>query len=344
MTIQSKIKFFTFILTLAVIIMVTSGTFLLFAYLLDENESVQNTLSLLNHVLLIVALIAVILAAIGAIIISKFILHPIKRLVRRMQEIQASGELKIIELEHSSENELDEMSHSFNYMIDLLRQNSEKQQQFFSDASHELKTPLSIIISYTDLLRKMGYENQEILEESIEAIDTESIRMKNLIENMLFLAEEQSESILNLENKNVNKLMQEIANDMTVTNNKRVIHTIISDEPVMFIIDVEKMRKALRIIVDNALKYSEKEIVLQVFQNERELLFLITDYGKGIPEDKLNKIFERFYRIEDDSNTATPGAGLGLAIAQNIVHLHRGKILIDSIVDESSTFIIALPK
>lgn len=343
MTIQSKIKLFSFILILAVIIMVTSGTFFLFSHLLVENESVQNTLALLNRVLLIVALITVIPAITGVVLISKFILHPIKSLIRRMQEVQGSGELKIIELEQSSENELYEMSHSFNYMIDLLRQNSEKQQQFFSDASHELKTPLTIIISYTNLLKKLGSENQEILEESIEAIDSESMRIKDLIEKMLFLAEEQSVSTLNLENKNVNTLAQEVANNMAVAHN-RVIQTIISDEPAMAIIDVEKMRKVLRIVVDNAFKYSQKEIILQVRQNEHEVLILITDYGIGIPKDQLDKIFDRFYRIEDDRNTATTGTGLGLPIAQNIVQLHRGKILVDSVIREGSTFIITLPK
>ena len=120
-----------------------------------------------------------------------------------MEEIQKSKTFKKIRRDRSSKDELDQMANTFNNMMDLLEENYQKQEQFVSDASHELKTPLTVIVSYVDMLKRWGMKRPDILEEAIEAIHSESIRMKQLTEQMLLLAKGDTEWELKIEQVNI---------------------------------------------------------------------------------------------------------------------------------------------
>lgn len=110
-----------------------------------------------------------------------------------MEEIQVSRTFKKIDLSSSSKDELDQMANTFNNMMDLLEENYKKQEQFVSDASHELKTPLTVVESYANMLKRWGMKRPDILEEAIEAIHSESLRMKQLTSQMLVLAKDESQ-------------------------------------------------------------------------------------------------------------------------------------------------------
>ena len=153
-------------------------------------QSTEDILMVLRIVLLVVTIIAMIPVLISSTILSNLIAGPIRSMINTMKDIQKSGQFKRINLEKKSQDELVEMGNTFNHMIDLLQANFEKQEQFVSNASHELKTPLTIIESYASLLKRRGLERPDLFNESIEAIHSEAIRMKDLTEQLLLLAKE----------------------------------------------------------------------------------------------------------------------------------------------------------
>ena len=163
---------------------------------LQVYNSIQMTvedLAVLRFVLIIVTIIALIPVVLSSRILSNLITKPIISLIETMTDIRKSGQFKRIELEEGSKDELYEMRETFNHMIDLLETNFEKQDQFVANASHELRTPLTIIESYSSLLKRRGLNEPDLFHESIEAIHSESIRMKNMIEQLLLLAKHDAE-------------------------------------------------------------------------------------------------------------------------------------------------------
>src|SRR5699024_12112335 len=135
---------------------------------------------------------------------------PILSMIGTMSDIQKSGEYKRIPLQKQSKDELYQMGTTFNAMIEQLEKNYENQEQFIMNESHELKTPLTIIESYSDLLKRRGKERPELVEESLDAIHSEAIRMRELTEQLLFLAKNESKWQLDFEEIEVIHLVKEI--------------------------------------------------------------------------------------------------------------------------------------
>ena len=133
-------------------------------------SATEEMLAVLRIVLIAVTIIAMIPVLISSTILSNFIARPIRWMINTMKEIQTSGQFKRLSLEEKSKDELVEMGKTFNHMIDLLQANFEKQEQFVSNASHELKTPLTVIESYASLLKRKGWQRPDLFDESIEAI------------------------------------------------------------------------------------------------------------------------------------------------------------------------------
>src|SRR5690606_3553201 len=150
--------------------------------------TLEETMRTLLYVLIAASIIMLIPSIIGGNLLSKFILRPIKELIDTMKENTKEEKWTTIELQNKSKDELYEMEKTFNDMIAHLKENFEKQEVFVSDASHELKTPISIIKSYAELMKRRGKSHPEVYEESVEAIDTEADRMQQLVKQLLDLA------------------------------------------------------------------------------------------------------------------------------------------------------------
>lgn len=170
-------------------------------------ETATNNLSTLRLVLIMVTLLALIPVLISSRILSDLITKPVTSMIRTMKDIRQSGAFKRLKLEGSSKDELFQMGQTFNHMIDLLEVNFEKQKQFVSNASHELKTPLTIIESYASLLKRRGLKEPKLFSESIEAIHSEAIRMKEMTEQLLMLARHHEQWNIELNQLNISQLI-----------------------------------------------------------------------------------------------------------------------------------------
>ena len=207
-------------------------------------------------------------------------------------------------------------------MRDTLRQ----QSRFVNDASHELRTPIAVIQGYANMLDRWGKTDEKILEEGISAIKNEADHMNYLVEQLLFLARGDSgRTSLNRQTVRTDELMREIYEESLMIDENHRYRLKDSGEPTEVMVDAGLMKQAVRILIDNAAKYTPEgeEILLSYGKNEKGNPFLqVQDLGQGIGESELPHIFERFFRADEARGSA--GTGLGLSIAKWIVDKHGG--------------------
>ncbi|MGG0385709.1 HAMP domain-containing sensor histidine kinase [Priestia endophytica] len=305
-------------------------------------KQMSENLSALRFVLIGTSLLILIPIILASRTLGNIVLSPIQSLVQTMEEIQKNGRFKKLSLPKSSRDELYIMGKTFNNMMDILRRNFEKQQQFVSDASHELKTPLTVIESYASLLKRWGTKKPEVLEESIEAIHSEAVRMKEMTEQMLMLAQSNEQGDLQEEEVDVVHLVTELSQRLEHAYNRTIkVHK--GEENMTIVGDCNKLKQLLIILLDNGLKYSEKHLDVSLHKKPNGITVSVQDYGIGIPQEDQASIFDRFYRVDKARNRKSGGTGLGLAIAKNIVEAHKGTLTFTSVLGEGSTFTIALP-
>lgn len=297
---------------------------------------------LLLSILISCSAIATILSLLGGRWLSNFIIQPISNMIKTMEAIEQSGVLKPIAIQNQTKDELEKLVTTFNLMIKRLQENSEKQKQFISDASHELKTPLTIIRSYTHLIRRRGIQNEEITIEAIEAIHSEATRMQKITEALLDLAALEKENVLEIKSLDLISLSKSILQQFKDVYKRNIILHY-EQSPILVEVDELKIKQVIIILLDNARKYSSDKIEVFLEKNEKYAIIRVRDYGMGIPEDQREHVFERFYRVDKARSRNTGGTGLGLAIAKNIMKQHNGEIQIRSKEGEGTDVDLLLP-
>lgn len=302
---------------------------------------VGNNLDFLRLILVGVTITGMLLMTASSITLGKIITKPINKLINTMSHSRISGKYEKIAVRPNRKDEMAQMGIAFNEMMEQLEQNYKKQEQFVSNASHELKTPLTVIESYAKLLSRHGFSDIEIAEESVRAIINETSRMKEMVSQMLVLANSNGKQKHRYEMVEVQTLIEETLRSMRIAYDRKFL--LKGEGPFYVNTDTEQLRQLLFIILDNARKYSEKEIKTTISENEEGTTISIVDYGDGIPKKDLDRIFDRFYRVDEARNRKTGGTGLGMAIAKDIADRLSAKITIESTVGFGTTIHIFLP-
>lgn len=224
----------------------------------------------------------------------------------------------------------------------------EMQKNFIADASHELRTPLTVIQTNVEVLRM---KEDEVLADNIHWLDNiqiESETMASLIRELLMIAQADNKKIV-MEKKvfDLSALCAEVVDLMfDVAKNQQILLKGIIPKGIEYKGDAEKLKQAIRILVDNAIKYTpgEGEVTLTLLESSRSVIIAVRDTGVGLSEEDQKKIFARFYRVDDARHRESGGVGLGLNIAKMVAEQHGGKIEIESVPDQGSTFSIVLPR
>ncbi|XOK58508.1 ATP-binding protein [Paenibacillus elgii] len=275
---------------------------------------------------------------------TKALVRPIRQLLETMRTIRSKGDFILLSPQFTvKKDELGELGRTFNEMIVRLQENDRRQKHFVADASHELKTPLTVIESYTSLLRRWGGQDPAIRQEALNAIHSETVRLKGLIDALLRLAEVERHAQAELHPVRIAELIRSTAEQMRRAFEREVIVRIGSEE-IQCIGDEARLKQLLIILLDNAIKYSRKNVLVECDEEERYVVIRVTDQGMGIPSGELPLLFERFYRVDKARSRGTGGSGLGLAIAKQIVELHQGSIRLDSEEGKGTTATVKLPK
>lgn len=302
--------------------------------ILDE---LDNYLQVLVAALSVTSVGAILFAIFGTYWFTSRLTAPIQQMVNTMREIDRSGKLRQIDMGNREESaELQQLIRAFNQMIERLDRTFARQKQFVADASHELKTPLTVISSYAGMLKRWGRDDEKVRDEAIEAISKEATRLQSLTKSMLTLAEAEQEDWLKLEMFDVVQVIDEIAS-MLQTTFQRTIRVKTLSKVVRMMGDKDKIRQLLVILLDNAIKYSKEPIDISVTLMKNIVKIEVKDKGMGIPEKEIPHLFERFYRVDGARSRSTGGVGLGLSIAKRIVDLHEGKIDVFSLPNLGTT-------
>lgn len=221
----------------------------------------------------------------------------------------------------------------------------EQQKRFISDASHELKTPLTVILANTDILEAKQSDSIKNQIKWLHNTREEALRMKQLVNNMLFLAKSDSNKITDIHSKvdlsdivlNISLAFESVAFEKEIEINTSKI-----SKDILILGSESKLKQLLSILMDNAVKYSLKNhaIVVELTKTNTKAELRISNHGASLSKDVLPHLFERFYRC--DESRAAEGYGLGLSIAQTIVHGHKGKIYAQS-TENINTFVVVFP-
>ena len=317
-------------------------------------------------VLLVLEIISVVKRMFRINYTTKKMLQPIMDLTRAAQSMNAEPGLKlsaaIATLNTITEQHLDKrisiedervelkgLAGAINSMLDRLDLAYQAQLRFVSDASHELRTPISVIQGYANLLDRWGKKDEKTLQESIDAIKNEADSMKDMVEQLLFLARSDNHSItISMENFDYAQLAEEVCRETKMIDETHAFSANIQpDLPVYG--DFPLMKQALRIFIDNSIKYTPEggSISITAKNSEKSKGYIevaVSDTGIGIPEDALPFIFDRFFRADKSRTRKSGGTGLGLSIAKWIIDSHKGYVEIISRKDVGTKFTIFFPR
>lgn len=247
---------------------------------------------------------------------------------------------------HIGDNELQGLEEAINNLLDRMRESYRQQARFVSDASHELRTPISVIQGYANMLDRWGKDDEEVLEESIAAIKSESENMKNLVEQLLFLARGiNGKTQLKIVEFSLNDMMKEVLEESKMIDRYHT-YTYIDSENINVYGDISLLKQTARILIENAAKYTDKreEIILKCGKNyNNEPYFSVQDNGIGMDENDVVHIFERFFRADTARVRKNGGTGLGLSIAKWIIDSHNGYFSVLSRKEIGTRITVFLP-
>ena len=324
-----------------------SGVIIGGVYLAMLVNTIDDTINSTRTSLVVFSVLIIILIGMLSLGMSYIITSPFEEFTAVAREISKGNFSKRVNIKGRSE--IVQMGETLNYMCDELELLEEKRRKFVSDASHELKTPMAGIKLICDSLVAAENTDPEMVKEFLSDMSDEVDRLTRIVERLLVLTKlDVGASSLKLEENDVKTLINQVVKKLTpiATVKDIVIYTDYHDidfEPM--VMDYDKIYEAIYNISDNAIKYSPDGgfVHIDVNVEGKYLTIRIEDNGPGIPDSERDRIFERFYRLDDSRARDTGGTGLGLAIAREAVLMHGGTIEVNNAGEIGSIFTIKLP-
>ncbi|MCL2367831.1 MAG: HAMP domain-containing histidine kinase [Oscillospiraceae bacterium] len=228
----------------------------------------------------------------------------------------------------TGDSDLEGLEAALNNLLERMRENYRRQARFVSDASHELRTPIAVIQGYVNMLDRWGKSDEKVLEESITAIQSESVHMQRLVEQLLFLARgDIGQTQIETKAFDLTAMLQEVYDESLMIDEAHTYRLLHVEEPIEAVGDQGLLKQVARILIENAAKYSPPDSRISLKAGRTPAgnpYFQIQDEGTGMTAADVPHIFERFYRADDSRTKSTGGTGLGLAIAKWIVDRHGG--------------------
>lgn len=310
-----------------------------------STDSIVATLQILKQYALMLQFLAGVAVVIVAFAVSGVLVKPFKRLTKSITDVQDGYEADFISVHSYSET--DTISNACDEMLRRLQTLDESRQEFVSNVSHELKTPLTSMKVLADSL--IGQEDTpvELYREFMSDIGAEIDRENKIINDLLSLVKmDKAAGNINIESVNINELLERIMKRLKPIAQRQNVELVMeSFRPVVAEVDEVKLTLALSNLIENGIKYNNAEGWVHVTLNADHQNFFVTveDNGIGIPKEAQTRIFERFYRVDKSHSREIGGTGLGLAIARNAIIMHRGAIKVHSLEGEGTTFTVRIP-
>lgn len=309
-----------------------------------STEDIESALAGLIRTLVIAVPLTLVIAGAGGVFLANRALKPVGQIARTAREIEESDLSRRIPVQ--SKDELGRLASTLNQMIERLEKAFKRQQQFTSDASHELRSPLAVIRAESTLALKSERPADEY-RRSLELVSHESEHMSKIIDQLLRLARaDAGKEQLPFEKVRLSDLVSDLSADAEILCRDKGLEFRLDGTVDLWVEgDRARLREMVFNLLDNAIRYTPSggRISLSISRSDTKAVIAIADTGIGIPAEDIPHIFERFYRVDKARSRAEGGAGLGLAISKYIAELHGGTIDVESEVGKGSTFSVRLP-
>lgn len=306
---------------------------------------IRDSIEILEHRGNLLMLAIIILVLVLGYLLSRSLVKPFTRVSKAIEELTDGYLDEEISVPDYPETQM--LSSVFNKMLKRMKVLDDSRQEFVANVSHELKTPMTSIKVLADSL--VGQEDVpvELYKEFMQDIAVEIDRENKIITDLLALVKmDKKASDLNIEKVNINELMESILKRLKPIADKKKVELVLETyRPIVAEVDEVKLSLALSNLVENGIKYNVEDGWVHVTLNADHKYFYVTvaDSGVGIPKDSIDKIFERFYRVDKSHSREIGGTGLGLAITRNAIAMHRGAVKVKSEEQKGTTFSVRIP-
>lgn len=303
------------------------------------SDTMLKTRNQIRYGSMIILGITAVFGGIAAYFISAWSLKPVSLLSRRIKNINTSNLSEILPTTRAND-EIKELSLSFNSMLARLNHAFESQNRFNVSVAHELKTPLTVIISNIGAIQTQEQVSQDEYAKLLSMVNQSAAKMNMMIESLLEMVRPESSSLD--DNINLANLVSDVCEDLsTVAESKNIVISNESEGGLLITGNEILLYRAVYNVMENAIKYSNQggKIVISCKEGEGYISLVVKDTGIGISEDKIDKLFEPFYRIKSDVN----GFGLGLTLTKSVIQMHGGEIKVKSEINLGTTFTMKLP-
>lgn len=307
-------------------------------------DDLEREFTVMRHKAQLLCVVFLIIIFLVVAIMAHFLVNPVKRLGKFFNKVSKGYIDTNIPIEGFTE--IREISENYNNLLVELRKTEESRQEFVSNVSHELKTPITSVKVLTDSLLSQPNASVELYREFLKDISDEIDRESKIISDLLSMVRlEGTSSDLNIEMSNINELTTSVIRRLNPIAKQHNINIIFEEiRLVLAEVDGVKLSLAITNLIENAIKYNREDgwVKVTLDSNQSNFSICVADSGIGIPTEAQGKIFERFYRIDKARSRSSGGTGLGLSITRKIVLMHNGSIEVMS-SDEGTSFIITIP-
>jgi len=315
--------------------------------IVQVGESLQifdDTLARIRILLAIVLALAALVVGFGSFAIASSAIEPIKRLSAAMGEITSDRLSKRLGWT-DRRDELGSLAQSFDAMLDRLEEGFARERQFISDASHELKTPLTVINANAQMLERWADRDPEVRADSLRAIREESAALAAMVNGMLLLAKAESGDDIPREPLDLTPVVADAVRIARPrAEQKGLALTMHENGEARVLGDANLLRQLVTNLIDNAVKFTETgSIDVYVERTADRATVTVADTGVGIEDESLERVFDRFFRADVSRNRAVPGTGLGLAIVRSIARVHDGVVTATRRPEGGTSFALSLP-
>ena len=301
------------------------------------------------------SVLSLLIAVVGSFIVTtrlvSSITKPLQDIAKEMLKVK--GDYTELNFEHCQYPEINviadttmKMSKNVKDYLNQIEKERMIRQEFFSNASHELKTPITSIQGYAELLESGMIQDEATKADFASRIKKEAVRMTGLINDILMISRlEAKEAEVTFSDVRVSVLLEEIIDSLKPQAAEAQVFVHVDCQPLMIHANLQQMRELLTNLISNAIKYNRPggQVWINIRETDGQMVIRVKDNGVGIPSDSLDRIFERFYRVDKGRSRKQGGTGLGLSIVKHIVNFYHGTIHVSSEPDMGSEFTVFLP-
>ena len=306
-------------------------------------SSFQSMMGYIATTMLIMGIGAVVLAAAISYYASTAMIRPLRQLRNSMQAVKERGFETKVDFAYDAKDEIGDLLRLYESMLQELEVSFRRQQQFVSDASHELRTPIQSIEGHIAMMKRWGKDDPEVLEESLDTTLEEVARMKKVMEELLQLA--RKEAVAEGASADVEEIVHQVAEDLKFIYKQAEFEVHVIGQKKEATISEEALAQIVRNLFENSIRYNENipHIDTTIHYDNYNVFIEISDNGIGIEDEHLPYIFDRFYRVDDARVHVEGSTGLGLSITKMLIKKYGGEIEVYSKMGKGTVFLLRLP-